>query len=189
VASILAFSAINNNDKVGLLLFSDDVELFIPPKKGRLHTLRLIREMLYFEPKGRGTNMAGALDYLNRVINRRAVLFLISDFIAPDFSKALTVSSRRHDVVAMPVSDPGESGLPDVGIITLEDAETGQQIDINTGSKSVRRGLADLDELRRKSLERLFRARRVDIVPLSTTEDYLLPLRAFFEQRERRLAA
>ena len=189
VASILAFSAINNNDKVGLLLFSDDVELFIPPKKGRLHTLRLIREMLYFEPKGRGTNMAGALDYLNRVINRRAVLFLISDFIAPDFSKALTVSSRRHDVVAMPVSDPGESGLPDVGIITLEDAETGQQIDINTGSKSVRRGLADLDELRRKSLERLFRSRRVDIVPLSTTEDYLLPLRAFFEQRERRLAA
>ena len=189
VASILAFSAIKNNDKVGLLLFSDDVELFIPPKKGRLHTLRLIREMLYFQPKGRGTNMAGALDYLNRVINRRAVLFLISDFIAPDFSKALTVSSRRHDVVAMPVSDPGESAVPDVGIITLEDAETGQQIDINTGSKSVRRGLADLDELRRKSLERLFRARRVDIVPLSTTEDYLLPLRAFFEQRERRLAA
>jgi uncharacterized protein (DUF58 family) len=189
VASILAFSAINNNDKVGLLLFSDDVELFIPPKKGRLHTLRLIREMLYFEPKGKGTNMAGALDYLNRVINRRAVLFLISDFITTDFSKALTVSSRRHDVVAMPVSDPGESGLPDVGIITLEDAETGQQIDINTGSKSVRRGLADLEEVRRKSLARLFRSRRVDIVPLSTTEDYLLPLRAFFEQRERRLAA
>jgi len=189
VASILAFSAINNNDKVGLLLFSDDVELFIPPKKGRLHTLRLIREMLYFEPSGRGTNLAGALDYLNRVISRRAVLFLISDFLAPDFSKALTVSSRRHDVVAMPVGDPGESALPDVGIITLEDAETGQQIDINTGSKSVRRGLADLEEIRRKSLERLFRSRRVDIVPLSTTEDYLLPLRAFFEQRERRLAA
>jgi len=189
VASILAFSAINNNDKVGLLLFSDDVELYIPPKKGRLHTLRLIREMLYFQPKGRGTNLAGALDYLNRVINRRAVLFLISDFITPDFSKALTVSSRRHDVVAMPVSDPGESAMPDVGIITLEDAETGQQIDINTGSKGVRRGLADLNELRRKSVERLFRSRRVDIVPLSTTEDYLLPLRAFFEQRERRLAA
>ena len=189
VASILAFSAINNNDKVGLLLFSDDVELFIPPKKRRLHTLRLIREMLYFEPKGRGTNLAGALDYLNRVITRRAVVFLISDFIAPDFSKPLTVSSRRHDVVAMPVSDPGESVMPDVGIITLEDAETGQQIDINTGSKGVRRGLADLDGLRRKALERLFRSRRVDIVPLSTTEDYLLPLRAFFEQRERRLAA
>jgi len=189
VASILAFSAINNNDKVGLLLFSDDVELFIPPKKGRLHTLRLIREMLYFEPKGRGTNLAGALDYLNRVTSRRAVVFLISDFIAPDFTKALTVSSRRHDVVAMPVSDPGESSLPNVGIITLEDAETGEQIDINTGSRAVRQGLKDLEEKRRKTLERLLRSRRIDIVRLTTNEDYLLPLRAFFEQRERRLAA
>ncbi len=189
VASILAFSAINNNDKVGLLLFSDDVELFIPPKKGRLHTLRLIREMLYFEPKGRGTNLAGALDYHNRVTSRRAVVFLISDFIAPDFEKSLTVSSRRHDVVAMPVSDPGESSLPDVGIITLEDAETGEQIDINTGSRAVRQGLKDLEEKRRKGLERLLRSRRIDIVRLTTNEDYLLPLRAFFEQRERRLAA
>ncbi len=189
VASILAFSAINNNDKVGLLLFSDDVELFIPPKKGRLHTLRLIREMLYFEPKGRGTNLAGALDYLNRVTSRRAVVFLISDFIAPDFTKALTVSSRRHDVVAMPVSDPGESSLPDVGIITLEDAETGEQIDINTGSRAVRQGLKDLEEKRGKALERLLRSRRIDVVRLTTNEDYLLPLRAFFEQRERRLAA
>jgi uncharacterized protein (DUF58 family) len=189
VASILAFSAINNNDKVGLLLFSDDVELYIPPKKGRLHTLRLIREMLYFEPKGCGTNLAGALDYLNRVTSRRAVVFLISDFIAPDFTKALTVSSRRHDVVAMPVSDPGESSLPNVGIITLEDAETGEQIDINTGSRAVRQGLKDLEEKRRKALERLLRSRRIDIVRLTTNEDYLLPLRAFFEQRERRLAA
>ena len=189
VASILAFSAIYNNDKVGLLLFSDDVELFIPPKKGRLHTLRLIREMLYFEPKGRGTNLAGALDYINRVTSRRAVLFLISDFLAPDFSKALTVASRRQDVVAMPVGDPGESALPDVGILTLEDAETGRQIDINTGSRAIRQGLRDLEDKRRKSLERLFRSRRVDIVPLATNEDYLLSLRVFFEQRERRLAA
>ena len=189
VASILAFSAINNNDKVGLLLFTEDVELYIPPKKGRHHTLRLIREMLYFEPKGRGTDLAGELDYLNRVTPRRAVVFMISDFIAPNFEKALTVSSRRHDVVAMPVSDPGESNLPDVGIITLEDAETGEQIDINTGSRAVRRGLSDLEETRRKAMNRLFRSRRVDVVPLSTTEDYLLALRVFFEQRERRLAA
>ena len=189
VASILAFSAINNNDKVGLLLFSDEVELFIPPKKGRYHTLRLIREMLYFEPKGRGTNLAGALDYLNRVTSRRAVVFMISDFISPNFEKALTVSSRRHDVVAMPVSDPGESNLPNVGIITLEDAETGEQIDINTGSRAVRRGLADLEETRRKAMNKLFRSRRIDVVPLSTTEDYLIALRVFFEQRERRLAA
>ena len=189
VASILAFSAINNNDKVGLLLFSNEVELFIPPKKGRLHTLRLIREMLYFEPKGRGTNLAGALDYMNRVISRRAVVFMISDFMAPDFTKALTVTSRRHDLVAMPVTDPGESELPDVGIVTLEDAETGEQIDVNTSSRSVRRGLFELNEERLRALDRLLRSRRVDVVPLSTAEDYLIPLRAFFDQRERRLAA
>jgi uncharacterized protein (DUF58 family) len=189
VASILAFSAINNNDKVGLLLFSNEVELFIPPKKGRLHTLRLIREMLYFEPKGRGTNLAGALDYMNRVISRRAVVFMISDFMAPDFTKALTVTSRRHDLVAMPVTDPGESELPDVGIVTLEDAETGEQIDVNTSSRAVRRGLFELNEERLRALDRLLRSRRVDVVPLSTVGDYLIPLRAFFDQRERRLAA
>ena len=189
VASILAFSAINNNDKVGLLLFTNEVELFIPPKKGRLHTLRLIREMLYFEPKGRGTNLAGALDYMNRVISRRAVVFMISDFMAPDFTKALTVTSRRHDLVAMPVTDPGESDLPDVGIVTLEDAETGAQIDVNTSSRAVRRGLFELNEERMRALGRLLRSRRVDVVPLSAAEDYLIPLRAFFEQRERRLAA
>jgi uncharacterized protein (DUF58 family) len=189
VASILAFSAINNNDKVGLLLFSNEVELFIPPKKGRLHTLRLIREMLYFQPKGRGTNLAGALDYMNRVISRRSVVFMISDFMAPDFTKALTVTSRRHDLVAMPVTDPGESELPDVGIVTLEDAETGAQIDVNTSSRAVRRGLFELNEERLRALDRLLRSRRVDVVPLSTAEDYLIPLRAFFDQRERRLAA
>jgi len=189
VASILAFSAITNNDKVGLLLFSDAVELFIPPKKGRLHILRLIREMLYFDPKGKGTDIGGALDYLNRVVSRRAVVFLISDFLAPDFTKALTVSGKRHDVVAIPIHDPGESALPDVGIVTLEDAETGEQIDINTGSRAVRRGLADQEETRRKSLARLFGSRRIDVVALTTTEDYLIPLRAFFEQREHRLSA
>ena len=189
VVSILAFSAINNNDKVGLLLFTNEVELFIPPKKGRLHTLRLIREMLYFEPKGRGTNLAGALDYMNRVISRRAVVFMISDFMAPDFTKALTVTSRRHDLVAMPVTDPGESELPDVGIVTLEDAETGAQIDVNTSSRAVRRGLFELNEERMRTLDRLLRSRRVDVVHLSTAEDYLIPLRAFFDQRERRLAA
>ncbi len=189
VASLLAFSAINNNDKVGLLLFSDEVELFIPPKKGRLHTLRLIREMLYFEPKGKGTNLSVALEYMNRVISRRAVVFMISDFLAPDFTKALNVTSRRHDLVAMPVTDPGESEIPDIGIITLEDAETGAQIDINTSSKAVRRGLLSANNDHRRSLESLFRSRRIDIVPLSTTEDYLIAIRTFFVQRERRMAA
>ena len=189
VASILAFSAINNNDKVGLILFTDRIELFIPPKKGRLHTLRLIREMLYFEPEGRGTDLAGALDYLNLVVSRRSVVFMISDFLAPDFTKSLTVSSKRHDLVAMPVIDKGESELPNVGIITLEDAETGEQIDVNTSSKAVRRALREINDDRLADLEYLLRSRRVDIVRLTTTEDYLIPLRNFFELRERRQAA
>lgn len=189
VAAILAFSAINNNDKVGLLLFSDEVELFIPPKKGRQHTLRLIREMLYFEPKGRGTNLGAALEYLNKVVSRRAVVFMISDFMTSDYTKQLTVASRRHDLVAVPIVDPGEEILPDVGLITLEDAETGEQIEINTSSKSVRNGFAAAEDRRRKELAKFLGSRGVDIISLATNEDYLLPLRSFFEQRERRRAA
>lgn len=189
VAAILAFSAINNNDKVGLLLFSDQVEMFIAPKKGRLHTLRLIREMLYFEPEGKGTDLAAALEYINKVITRKAVVFVISDFIAPDYTKQLTVASRRHDVVAMPVLDPGEEQLPDVGLITFEDAETGEQIEINTSSRGVRNAFAAEEEKRRKALDRLFGARGLDVVPLVTNQDYLVSLRSFFARRERRMAA
>src|ERR1051325_4921957 len=132
VACLLAFSAIRNNDKVGLLLFSDRVELFIPPKKGRSHTLRLIREILFSQPQGRGTDPALALDYLNKIVTRRAVVFFISDFQTGDFSRELSVSGRRHDFIAVQVEDEREEVLPNVGIITLEDAETGEQIEINT---------------------------------------------------------
>ena len=189
VAAILAFSAINNSDKVGLLLFAEDVELFIPPKKGRLHTLRLIREMLYFEPKGRRTNLARALEYLNKVISRRAVVFLISDFLAPDYTKPLSVAGRRHDLVAMPVLDPGEERLPNVGLVTFEDAETGEQIEIDTSNSAVRNAFAAQEEGRRKNLYKLFGSRGIDVVPLGTDKDYLVALRAFFERRERRLVA
>jgi len=189
VASILAFSAIQNNDKVGLVLFSDEVELFIPPKKGRLHTLRVIREMLYFEPKGRGTNLAAALDYLNKVVSRRAVVFVISDFLSADFTKPLTVAAKRHDLVAMPVIDPGEEELPSVGILTLEDAETGEQIDINTSSTAVANAFAVMEERRHADLNRLLRQRRIDSIALRTDRDYLPALRAFFETRERRQSA
>jgi uncharacterized protein (DUF58 family) len=189
VAALLAFSAINNNDKVALLLFSEEVELFIPPRKGRQHTLRLIREMLYFEPKGRRTDIAGSLDYLNKVLSRRSVVFLISDFIAPDYRKQLTVAAQRHDLVAMPVYDPGESVLPDVGVITFEDAESGEQIEINSSSAAVRKGFADAELQRRQTLDRTFGSLGIDVVPLSTDQDYLMALRAFFERRERRMAA
>src|ERR1700719_305342 len=143
VACLLAFSAIKNNDKVGLLLFTDRVELFIPPKKGRSHTLRIIREILFFEPQGLGTEPALALDSLNKIVTRRAVVFFISDFQAPDFSQSLAVSGRRHDFIAVHIQDEREQVLPNVGIITLEDAETGEQIEINTADRGTRMSFTD----------------------------------------------
>jgi uncharacterized protein (DUF58 family) len=187
VACLFAFSAIRNGDKVGLILFSDHVELFIAPKKGRLPILRLIREILFFEPKGRGTEPAEALDYLNRVLHRRSVVFLLSDFQAPDFSKELSVTSRRHDLIAIPIVDPREEELPNVGWLTLEDAETGEQIDVDTSDRRTRLGY--IDTVSRRSAERLrdFRRKGIDAISLKTDEDYLPALRTFFRTRERRL--
>ena len=188
VACLLAFSAIRNNDKVGLLLFSDRVELFIPPKKGRSHTLRIIREILFFEPAGRGTAPALALDYLNKVVTRRAVVFFVSDFQTGDFSRELSVSGRRHDFIAIHIQDQREEVLPNVGIITLEDAETGDQIEINTADRTTRERFSALAETRRTELNRTLRRSRIDAILLRTDEDYLPALRSFFKQRERRLA-
>lgn len=188
VACLLAFSAIRNNDKVGLLLFSDRVELFIPPKKGRSHTLRIIREILFFEPAGRGTAPALALDYLNKVVTRRAVVFFVSDFQTGDFSRELSVSGRRHDFIAVHVQDQREEVLPNVGIITLEDAETGDQIEINTADRATRGRFSALAETKRAELNRTLRRNSIDAISLRTGEDYLPALRAFFKQRERRLA-
>jgi uncharacterized protein (DUF58 family) len=187
VACLLAFSAIRNNDKVGLILFSDHVEHFIPPKKGRLHTLRLIRDILFFEPKGRGTNPGEALSYLNRIVDRRSVVFMISDFQAPDFSKELSITSRRHDLIAMQIVDPREEELPDVGWLTLEDAETGEQIEVNTSDRRVRVALAARVQALGQSRLKDFRRKRIDAVTLRTNDDYVVPLRTFFRNRERRL--
>jgi uncharacterized protein (DUF58 family) len=188
VACLLAFSAIRNNDKVGLLLFSDRVELFIPPKKGRSHTLRIIREILFFEPAGRGTAPALALDYLNKVVTRRAVVFFVSDFQTGDFSRELSVSGRRHDFIAVHVQDQREEMLPNVGIIMLEDAETGEQIEINTADRTTRARFSALAETKRAELNRTLRRNSIDAISLRTGEDYLPALRSFFKQRERRLA-
>src|SRR5690348_12460594 len=187
VACLLAFSAIRNNDKVGLLLFTDRVELFIPPKKGRSHTLRIIREILFFEPKGRGTDAAAALDHLNRIITRRAVVFLISDFQAPDFSRALAVTARRHDLIAIRIHDERETILPPIGLITLEDAETGDQIEINAADSRVRAHFAQLAQSQLAETTRVLRRNRIDRIELRTGDDYLPALRSFFKQRERRL--
>ena len=181
VACLLAFSAIRNNDKVGLVLFSDQVELFIPPKKGRSHTLRVIREILFFQPQGRGTAPSLALDYLNHVVTRRSVVFFISDFQAEDFSRALTITSRRHDFIAIRIDDEREERLPDVGIITLEDAETGEQIEINTGDRRTRTRFSEAAQERRAEITHLLRRNNIDAISLRTGDDYLPALRAFFQ--------
>src|SRR4029434_6910051 len=186
IACLLAFSAIRNSDKVGLILFSDHVEHFIPPKKGRVHTLRLIRDILFFEPKGRGTNPGEALSYLNRIVDRRSVVFLISDFQAPDFSKELSITSRRHDLIAMQIVDPREEELPDVGWLTLEDAETGEQIEVNPSDPRVRVALEARVRALGQSRLKDFRRKRIDTVTLRTHEDYVVPLRTFFRNRETR---
>jgi len=188
VASVLAFSATRNNDKVGLLLFSDHVELFIPAKKGRPHALRIIREILFFDPAGRGTKPGPALDYLNRVVTRRAVVFLVSDFQTGDFNRQLAVTSRRHDLVAIPIVDPRELELPDIGTVTLEDSETGEQIQVNTSSQATRDAYAHLADKRRADLERMLRRHGIDTIELQTDSDYIPALRGFFRTRERRLA-
>ena len=187
VACLLAFSAIRNNDKVGLLLFSDRVELFIAPKKGRSHTLRMIREILFFDPVGRGTDAAAALDYLNKIVTRRAVVFLISDFQAPDFSRALAVTARRHDLIAIQIQDERETILPPIGLITLEDAETGDQIEINAADSRVRAQFARVAQSQLAETMRVLRQNRIDRIELRTGDDYLPALRSFFKQRERRL--
>jgi uncharacterized protein (DUF58 family) len=187
VACLLAFSAIRNNDKVGLILFSDRVELFIPPKKGRSHTLRVIREILFFEPEGRGTLPSLALDYLNHVVTRRSVVFFVSDFQADDFSRSLTITSRRHDFIAVRIDDEREEVLPDIGIITLEDAETGEQIQINTGDRRLRTRFNEAAKAQQAEVRHTLRRNNIDAISLRTGDDYLPALRAFFKQRELRM--
>lgn len=188
VACVFAFSAIRNNDKVGCILFSDHVELFIPPAKGRGHALRIIREILFFEPRGRGTDVAGAIEMLNRVMNRRAVVFFVSDFQAPDFTKPLSVAARRHDFVAIPVVDPREVELPDVGRIVLEDAETGERLVVNTSDRRVRVAFAERVGEWHDVLPSQFARHNVDAIILRTDGDYVPALRRFFRTRERRMA-
>jgi uncharacterized protein (DUF58 family) len=185
-ACVLAFSAIRNNDKVGLLLFSDHVELFIPPRRGRRHALRIIREILFFKATGRGTDLAGALERLNRLIHRRSVVFLVSDFQADGFSKQLSITGRRHDLVAMTLVDPREETLPDMGTVRLEDAETGEILEVATGSAEVREAYAAAVAKRSEQLAHELRRAGVDRISLRTDRDWLPALQTFFKNRERR---
>ena len=191
VAATLAMSAVRNNDRVGLLLVTEEVELFVPPRKGRRHTLRLIRDLLAFRPKRRGTNLAAGLEYAIRIAPARSIVFLFSDFELgsgwEDFSFALTAATARHDVVAIRVVDPGEAELPKVGMLLVEDPESGARAIVDTSSASTRKRHSELvaEEIERG--KRLFRRLRVDEIQLRTDAPYAQALLAFFGRRERRL--
>ncbi|MCY3870327.1 MAG: DUF58 domain-containing protein [Gemmatimonadetes bacterium] len=187
ICALLAFSAIQNNDRVGLIIFTDEIELFIPPKKGKKHVLRVIRELLYFQPSGRGTNIDAALEYLNRVTYRRSVVFLVSDFFTSNYEKALRVANRRHDLIAIALEDPREYDLPAIGIVELEDAETGEGIMVDFGDATVRDAFQKLTRKERDDRKALFQRMGLDAVSISTQGAYHEPLMQFFRMRAKKI--
>ena len=187
LCALLSFSAVKNNDKVGLIVFTDTIEMFIPPRKGVAHVLRLIRELLYFKPRQVRTDIVAALDYLGRVTHKRCVTFLISDFESEGFDRPLRVLGKRHDLIAVSISDPREMQMVDVGLIELEDAETGERVLIDTGSEAVRKEYAQLGRVRSDRLHSLFRSVNIDHVEIMTGRDYVKDLVKFFRGRERRM--
>lgn len=186
LCAILAFSAIRNNDKVGLITFTDTVEKYIPPKKGKNHVLRVMRELLYFQPQGRGTNLQAALEYLNTMLKRKAVVFLVSDFIASGYEQALRVTSRKHDVIPVTITDPRELELPNVGFVELEDAETGERIMLDTFDPEVRKAYRALALQTQADRERIFRSMKLDVIDIRTDQPYLQTLISFFHKRASR---
>lgn len=188
VAAVIAMAAIKNNDRVGLLLFTDRIESFVPPKKGRRHALRLIRDLLAFEPAGRATDLATALDYIGRVLRHRAIVFLMSDFFDAGYEKPLKVIGRRHDVVAVTVSDPRERELVDVGFLELIDAETGEKVVLDSSSRYVREQFEHLSAEEETRLSRTLKRLSIDRIEIRTDRSYVEPLIGFFKARERKLA-
>ena len=185
LCSLLAFSAIRNNDRVGLVVFTSDVESYIPPRKGRNHVLRVIRELLYFRPKNRGTNIGNALKFLNKVQTRTSVVFLVSDFISAGFEAPLRVAAKRHDLVTISVSDPREESIPQIGLVELEDAETGETTLLDTRSRKAMDIYRKEREARRAQLDDLFRSTGVDEIRVSTESGYVTPIVKFFRKREK----
>ncbi len=186
LCSVIAFSAIQNHDKVGMLTFTDNIEKFIPPRKGVRHVLRVIREAIYNKPEGRGTDVNKVLEYLNRVTTRRTITFVISDFFAEDFKKTLSITNKRHDVIAVSVSDPAELELPKAGIAKLHDAETGSPYVIDTSNSSIRKLYESKTRATAEARHEVFRSVGVDNIDIRTDESYVQPLIRFFRMRERR---
>jgi uncharacterized protein (DUF58 family) len=186
LAAILAFSAIKNNDKVGVIFFTEKVEKFIPPKKGKSHILRIIREVLAFEPTGKGTDISGALEYFSAVIKKRSICFILSDFMSEDFEKPLKIASKKHDLVALRIYDKREDTLPNVGLVPMQDAETEIIQFVDTSNKQVRDNFAKNRVLKNEKLQKLFPASGVDLINIITGKDYIKPLINFFKTREKR---
>jgi uncharacterized protein (DUF58 family) len=187
VAALLAFSAIKNNDRVGLLLFTDRVERFVPPKKGRGHVMRVVTEILNARPEGEGTDVSVALELLGSLTKRRSVAFLVSDFVADGYERALRIAAARHDLIPIQVVDPREESLPDVGLALMEDLETGELVEVDTSDPRMRAAYAGLVLRQRASREQLFRKLRIDHLTVRTDEDYVRPIAQFFRMRQRRM--
>jgi uncharacterized protein (DUF58 family) len=183
ICAVLAFSAINNNDKVGVIVFSDSIEKFIPPKKGRGHILLIIRELLNFEPSGKSTNIAGALQYLNSLIKKRSICFVLSDFMARGYDDALRIAAKRHDIIGVHIRDPKEEQLPPVGLFRAIDAETGERLWIDTSDPSVRAQYAQGYKDNFQYFKALFNKTGVDFMSVNTTESYVNVLMKFFKSR------
>lgn len=186
ICAVLAFSAIRNNDKVGMILFSDTVEKFIAPKKGKSHILRIVRELLSFQPKGSGTNIGGALEYLNSVIKKRSIAFVVSDFIDSNFDDALRIVGKRHDVIAVTLNDPRERELPNVGLIKMKDAETNTERWIDTSDPNIRKTFSTYWMKHEEHLRKALLASQVDRIAIAIHKPYIRPLVDFFKMREAR---
>jgi uncharacterized protein (DUF58 family) len=187
LAAVLAMSAIRNNDRVGNLMFTDRIEHVVPPRKGRRHALRLIRDILAFEPEGRGTDIAAATEYLNKMLAHKAIIFLVSDFLGDNIERPLTLLAQRHDVVAVTLEDPSERVLPDIGLVRLVDPETGQALDIDTSDPKVRSQFDTLVSGDAQRRRHLLRRLAIDEIPVNTDQGIMEPLLRFFRTRERRI--
>jgi uncharacterized protein (DUF58 family) len=187
LSALLAFSVVQNNDKAGLILFSDEVEHYLPAGKGSSHVLRLVRDVLYHSPHGRGTNIAAALSYLSRVTHRRAIVFLISDFLTTDYERAMRLAARRHDLVAIRIEDPREHELPAAGLVEIRDVETGRRLLVDSSSRAFRMAFADASRARQQAFHEFCRSADIDVVDVQTDGRYVEPLVRFFRRRERRV--
>ncbi|MDC0165362.1 DUF58 domain-containing protein [bacterium] len=186
IASVLGFSAIKNNDKVGLILFSNDIVKYIPPKKGKSHVLRVVRELLYTKPDFKGTSIKNALEFLMKVTKRKAVVFLLSDFLDEGFLDSLKITARKHDLVSINIFDPYEQNFPNVGMLKAEDAETGVKFWIDTSNDHYLKQMNDLNTKKTNEFYKSTQKMGLDIIPISTSEDYVEPLMSFFKKRGKK---